>query len=231
MYVKRAKTLKPSKIRHLLRVTEATSRHPERDVLILLLGFTGGMRVSEVARIEVADVMLPGGQLREEVSLRAAITKGCRQRCIYLSHPKTVAALERYIDWRWTHGKGTALDRRMWRGLMPETTLVLTHKGGPYELSVKRRINEAGEQVAYVAADSLQSYVTGLYRAAGLGRGYSSHSGRRTFASRLLAQGHTIETVQLLLGHAELDHVAPYLEVSRRDLDEACAGLDAILGP
>lgn len=225
---KRAKTLKPAQIRHLLRVTEATSRHPERDALILLLGFTAGMRVSEVARIKVADVMLPGGQLREEVSLRAAITKGCRQRCIFLSHAKTTSALERYIEWRWQSDKGTALDRRMWRGLMPETTLVLTHKGGPFELSVKRRINSAGQQVDYLAADSLQSYVTGLYRAAGLGAGYSSHSGRRTFASRLLAQGHAIETVQLLLGHAELDHVAPYLEVSRHDLDQACAGIDAI---
>ena len=225
MHVKRAKILKPSQIRHLLRVTEATSRRPERDVLMLLLGFTCGMRVSEVARIEVADVMLPGGQIREEVSLRAAITKGCRQRCIYLSHPKTIAALERYSERRWQNNKGTAMDRSKWRGLMLQTPLILTHKGGPYELSVKRRINDAGEQVEYLAADSLQSYVTGLYRAAGFGSGYSSHSGRRTFASRLLAQGHTIETVQLLLGHAELDHVAPYLEVTTQELREAMAGV------
>lgn len=34
--------------------------------------------------------------------------------------------------------------------------------------------------------------------------------------------------VQLLLGHAELDHVAAYLEVSTHDLDQACAGIDAI---
>ncbi|NKA33298.1 site-specific integrase [Ralstonia pseudosolanacearum] len=173
MHVKRAETLKPSQFRHLRRVTEATSRHPERDVLILLLGFTGGMRVSEVARIEVADVMLPGGQLREEVSLRAAITKGCRQRCLYLSHPKTIATLERYIEWRWQNNKSTAMDRRIWRGLMPQTTLILTHKGGSYELSVKRRTNDAGELVEYLAADSLQSYIAGLYRAAGFGPGYS----------------------------------------------------------
>ena len=150
MHVKRAKILKPSQIRHLLRVTEATSRHPERDVLMLLLGFTCGMRVSEVARIEVADVMLPGGQIREEVSLRASITKGCRQRCIYLSHPMTIAALERYIERRWQNNKGTAMDRSKWRGLMPQTPLILTHKGGPYELSVKRRINDAGERVEYL---------------------------------------------------------------------------------
>ena len=37
MRIKRAKTLKPSHVRHLLRVTEATSRHPERDALIQLV--------------------------------------------------------------------------------------------------------------------------------------------------------------------------------------------------
>ncbi|MDF3834052.1 site-specific integrase [Cupriavidus basilensis] len=229
MEIKRAKTLKPPQIRHLLRVIEATNRHPERDVLILLLGFTCGMRVSEIARIEVADVLLPSGKIRDEVSLRAAITKGCRQRCVYLTHPKTVAALERYIEWRWGRDKGTALDRRMYRGPMPRTCLILTQKGGPYELSIKRRINDADEQVYCLAADSLQTYVTGLYRAAGLGKGYSSHSGRRTFASKLLAQGHSLDTVQLLLGHSQLDHVSPYLEVTKRDFEAAGEAVESIL--
>lgn len=31
---KRAAVLLPSQLRHLFRVTEATSRHPERDALI-----------------------------------------------------------------------------------------------------------------------------------------------------------------------------------------------------
>lgn len=48
----------------------------------------------------------------------------------------------------------------------------------------------------------------------------SSHSGRRTFASRLLAAGESLETVQALLGHADLDHVMPYLEVSEDTLRE-----------
>ncbi|WP_421042660.1 tyrosine-type recombinase/integrase [Paraburkholderia sp. A2RI-6] len=42
-----------------------------------------------------------------------------------------------------------------------------------------------------------------MYRAAGLGAGDSSHSGRRTFASRLIAQGHSLDTVQILLGHSQ----------------------------
>lgn len=77
---KRAAVLLPSQLRHLIRVTEATSRHPERDVLILWLGFSCGMRVTETARLTVADVLLPSGRLRSEISLRAEITKGCRQR-------------------------------------------------------------------------------------------------------------------------------------------------------
>jgi len=68
--------LRSSQIRHLLRVTEATSRHPERDALILLLGITCGMRVTEIARVEVADVLTLSGAIRAEVSLRAVITKG-----------------------------------------------------------------------------------------------------------------------------------------------------------
>jgi integrase/recombinase XerD len=109
---------------------------------------------------------------------------------------------------------------------MPLSRLILTQKNGPFELSTKRRVNSAGEVVEYLAADSLQNYVTGLYRAAGLGAGYSSPSGRRTFASRLIAQGHSIETVQLLLGHSDDDHVAPYLEITSKERREAIAAFD-----
>jgi hypothetical protein len=40
MEPKRAKVLTPAKFFHLLRVTDATSRFPERDTLVLLLGRT-----------------------------------------------------------------------------------------------------------------------------------------------------------------------------------------------
>jgi len=67
-------------------------------------------------------------------------------------------------------------------------------------LGLKRRADAQGKWTDYWAAGSLQSYVTGLYRAAGTNNG-TSHSGRRTFATRLLSNGATIEQVQLLLGH------------------------------
>lgn len=121
--IKRAAVLLPSQLRHLLRVTEATSRHPERDVLILWLGFSCGMRVTETARLTVADVLLPSGRLRSEISLRAEITKGCRQRLAYLTNPKLIAAMDRYIEWRQSKRFGCSLDDRQYRGMKPGTRL------------------------------------------------------------------------------------------------------------
>jgi integrase/recombinase XerD len=64
--------------------------------------------------------------------------------------------------------------------------------------------------------------VTKLYKDAGI-MGGSSHSGRRTMASRLLEQGHSIEALQLMLGHSEMDHVDPYLQISKEKLRRAFA--------
>ncbi len=214
-----ATTLKPGQIRHLLRVTDGTSRCPERDCLILLLGITGGLRVSEIAQIEVQDVLFPSGLIRQEVSLRAAITKGCRQRCIYLTHSQTIVALERYIAHRIKQDSGTELTATRYRGLSPNTPLILKQNGGNFSMNTKRRVNYAGLQVDYAAADSLQAHITKLYKDAGIKRG-SSHSGRRSFASNLLRNGASLESVQQLLGHAELDHVMPYLEVRPEILRE-----------
>ena len=60
-----ATSLRPGQIRHLLRDTAATSRHPERDTLVLLLGLTVGMRVTEIAQIEVQDMLFPSSALRD----------------------------------------------------------------------------------------------------------------------------------------------------------------------
>jgi integrase/recombinase XerD len=198
-----ATVLRSGQYRHLLRVTEATSRDPERDVLVLLLGIHVGMRVSEIAQIEVGDVLFPSGAIRQEVFLRAMITKGCRQRCIYPTNRALVEALERYLTYRIERRWRMSDDPKKYRGLRQDSKLVLTFKGYKYSMNCKRRLNQAGEQVDYVACDALQAHVTKLYRDAGI-KGGSSHSGRRTMASRLLEQGHSLETLQLMLGHTEL---------------------------
>lgn len=63
----------------LIKITQATSRYPERDVLVLMLGHYCGMRITEISRLTVADLMHASGKLRSEISMREAMTKGCRQ--------------------------------------------------------------------------------------------------------------------------------------------------------
>lgn len=212
--IERAAVLAPSQIRHLLRVTHATSRQPVRDIVVLLLGLSCGMRITEIAQITVADILFPSGTVRTEVSLRAAITKGCRQRCIYLSSEKLVSAIDRYLMDRATNGLGVTLRPHEYRGLYPDLPVILSRRGYPFSLNRKLRRNANGAVVEYWAADTLQAYVSGLYRAAGI-KGGSSHSGRRTFATRLLKRGASIEQVQLLLGHESIDQTGAYIEIDR----------------
>jgi integrase/recombinase XerD len=114
-----ATILKPGQYRHLRRVTEATSRDPERDILVLLLGIMCGMRASEIAQIEIQDVLFPSGAIRQEVSLHAAITKGCRQRCIYPTNRTLIEALDRYLAYRIERRWRMSDDPKRYCGLRP----------------------------------------------------------------------------------------------------------------
>lgn len=196
-----AAVLKPGQIRHLLRVTAATSRHPERDTLVLLLGLAAALRVTEISQIEVADVMFVSGKLRSEVSLKARYTKGQKHGCAFFTNPKLIAALEAYLAYRIEHRLKLSGEPNRYRGLRPDTKLILSLKGEKFYLNTKRRKNMDGEQVDYLACDSLQLRVTNLYKNADIAGG-SSHSGRRTLGANLIAEGVDIQDIATLLGHA-----------------------------
>lgn len=216
--IKRAATLRPGQLRHVLRVTAATSRHPERDCLAVLMTHCAGLRVTELARLEVRDVLWPTGRLRDEVQLRAETTKNCKARLVFLTNSALRAAAEAWIEHRLAKGWGTELRADQYRGLAPHTPLLLTHKGSGFELVRKRRTLPDGRQVDYWAADALEARFRDLYRAAGIKT--SSHSGRRTFASALLRKGLSLEQTAILLGHVDEDVTAAYIEVDLRRLRE-----------
>lgn len=144
--------------------------------------------------------------------LRAEITKGCRPRNVYLTHPRCVAALESWIAVRLQRRWGLSGDAE-YRGLRPSSKLVTTHKGLAFELAFKHRELDSGPEV-YRACDALQQTISRLYRQAGIKQG-SSHSGRRSLAAKVLAVTGDVETVQTILGHASLDHSKPYLTVDQ----------------
>ena len=159
-----------------------------------------GIRVTELALLEVADVLYPSGAIKPEVYLRADITKGCRPRNIYLTHAKCLAALDAWFA-------------DEYRGFRPGSKLVMTHKGQAFELAFKHRQLDSGPEV-YRACDALQQTISRLYRQAGIKHG-SSHSGRRSLAAKVLAATGDVEAVQTILGHACLDHSKPYLSIDQ----------------
>ncbi len=84
--------------------------------------------------------------------------------------------------------------------------------------NTKRRMLETGERRDYKACDSLQAHVTKLYQRAGI-KGGSSHSGRRTFAGKMLATTTgDMETVAQLLGHTSIDCSQRYVDVDQATL-------------
>lgn len=215
---KHARSLDRGQFARLIKITRATSRYADRDVLVLMLGHKAGLRITEITRITVADIMFPSGRLREEVSLREAVTKGCKQRCTFLSSKPLVDAMEAYLAYRIERDIGVELgDNLPYRGLLPHMPLIWSSRGGGHSQNTKRRTLATGEVRDYKANDSLQTHVTKLYRNAGL-RGGSSHSGRRTFASRVLEKTGDIEVVRNLLGHDDISCTDRYLDVNPKTI-------------
>lgn len=153
--------------------------------------------------------------LRSEISMREAITKGCRQRCAYLVSKHAIQAVETYLQYRIERGIGTVLGNGPFRGLLPHQQLIYSSRGDGMSQNTKRRMLETGERRDYKDCDSLQAHVTKLYQRAGI-KGGSSHSGRRTFAGKVLATTGDMDTVAQLLGHTSIDCSQRYV-----DLDQA----------
>lgn len=93
------------------------------------------------------------------------------------------------------------------------------------QLPIANCQSDSGLEV-YRAFDSLQQTISRLCRQAEIKQG-SSHCGRRSLAAKMLAATGDVETIQTILGHADLDHGKSYLtfdiEVIRRAFELALA--------
>ena len=163
---RRATSLRPGQLKHLIRVASVTGRMPERDVSLLWVTHTTGIRVTELALLEVADVLYPSGAIKPEAYLRAEICKGCNPRNVYLTHAKCLAALDAWLVVRSQRRWGLS-GANEYRGLRPDSKLVMSHKGQAFELAFKHRMLDSGPET-YRACDSLQQTISRLYGQAGI---------------------------------------------------------------
>ncbi|WP_151710781.1 tyrosine-type recombinase/integrase [Acinetobacter brisouii] len=83
----------------------------------------------------------------------------------------------------------------------PNAPLFLSQKGGAF------------------SANSMQRMISNLYKQAGIKA--SSHSGRRSFATRLIRKGVDIYSIQQLMGHSSINTTQVYFASDPNKLKEA----------
>ena len=160
-----------------------TRRH--RALLAVLYG--GGLRVSEVTQLKVADI-----DARRSV-LWVRQGKGRRDRQTLLS-PKLLELLREY-----------------WRAERPANWLFPNAAG-------TRPISPKAVFLACRRAAQL----------AGISKPVHPHSLRHAFATHLLEAGTNLRTIQILLGHANLETTARYLQVADIAVRSTPSPLDSL---
>ena len=97
--MKQARVLTETEFKRLLAVT-AQMKHAPRNRLAMMLSHLAGLRVGEIAGLTVHDLFDAQGNVREQLRLSAAITKGGHARTVFFND-KLRREIERYkIGWR-----------------------------------------------------------------------------------------------------------------------------------
>jgi len=191
-----AKVLSEREFSRVLNMVKRKA-HAKRNTALLFCSFGLGLRAKEMAALKIKHVLGSDGALLEEINLTGQMTKGFKQRHVYLTNPRVAAAVSDFID-----------DRKKREGILFnfEAPLFKSQKGNSF------------------SPNSLQQLFHRIYQDAKL-QGASSHSGRRTFATTLIEKGVDIKAVSTLMGHSSIAMTAQYVENNPVRLKQICSDL------
>jgi integrase len=170
------------------------SANAQRNLIIVRLACCCGLRVTEIAKLQMDDVVVDVS--RAHLRLRKDATKGKKPRCVPLWWDAgTLADLAAWKAQRVVHG--AAGDRSF-------VCSVQAHRHGQAlrRHAVRRRFLSACK-------------VLGLARL----RSLTIHHGRHTFISHALAGGRTLAEVRAAAGHSNVAVTSSYLHVVVDDED------------
>lgn len=180
----KAKVLTENEFKRLLKII-STGKNAKRNTALLYFSFGLGLRAKEMSLLKINHVLDETNDcLLEEINLTGNMTKGDKQRHIYLTNPKVQKVLLDYIEERKN-------DKKI--SINCHSPLFLSQKRGKF------------------SPNSLQQLFSQLYKQAGI-IGASSHSGRRSFATKLIERGVDIKAVSRLMGHSSISMTAQYVE-------------------
>ena len=102
----KAPVVEDRQFRHAIKVAPVTGQTPTRDAAILCVLYGTGMTATELAQLEVADMLNEGGDYRRESIMRPAITFNGKPRPIFWTNPRVQDALDAYFTERIWLGHG-----------------------------------------------------------------------------------------------------------------------------
>lgn len=190
----KAPVISERQLEAVLRMCDGT-QNALRDRALINISHALGLRAKELACLTLGvalDATLVDGrfdlrrpwEIRDTWRLLRHMTKGAKFREAYLVHKPSIRALEAYLEAR----AGTH------EILTPDSPLFRTRQGGAF------------------SANTMQMCLKDIYARAGIVA--SSHTGRRTFATRLALKGADLKSIQMLMGHANISQTATYVDAS-----------------
>ena len=186
--MKQARTLNDKELRNLLAIV-ARRKYALRDRNMLLLAHWAGMRIGEVAALLIGDVVGLSGEIVEEINLKAHQTKGAHSRTVVLSS-RMRSELRQYL-----------LNRFAVRSLKDIAAE-----------NLPRPLFATQMRDGFTANTACYHFFM-LYREAGF-TGASSHSGRRSFLTKLSAKSVPLKTMMELAGHRQAQTTMRYVSVT-----------------
>lgn len=159
------------------------TRYTKRNLAILYLSFGIGLRASEIRCLKIGDILNNEGVLKEIVSL--TITKGNKQRDLYLTNKKVRAILIEHTD---------------------EMKKILSKKRIPFSSNTPVFMSQKGGQFL---SNHFVALMCNFFKAAGIERA-KSHSGRRTFITTKIDEGYDLKAIADIVGHSNIQSTVSY---------------------
>jgi len=211
--------LTPPEVLAMLDVAE----HP-REILMIELMYSSGLRVSELTGLNINDINLSQGYLK-------CLGKGSKERIVPIGS-KAQQAFETYLEIEEKRKqlkeeakivkeqakKGPGRPRRQ---ILPELIIeskVTKRRANAMQKLVPIFKDEEGKRLSRLV---VWQVIKRLAKKAGINKPISPHTFRHSFATHLLENGADLRAVQELLGHANLVTTQLYTHVSRAHLKNA----------
>lgn len=214
----KAPVVEEAQMRHAFKVAGVSGQTPARDVALLHVLYGTGMTATEVAQLEVADVLDEPGRFKRESEVRATISFNGRRRPVYWTNAKVCEALDVYFSGRLPLGHGVTVWRSQWRGLVQLGPAFLTNEGRPFTLTTRK----TGAGNTSRSCESLTQVIRKLHDQAGIETAGASAT-RRTFGVRLHRKGYDLRHIREVLGLATLSAAKALCEGDPVDLGRIVA--------